>query len=107
MRWDLDNVHVLFGYVSGNSLPATALFRLLGAEPSGSFRQRTRERPLPGGVFLPHPSCGALLAVPCLLGLDELYVQRDGDIFTHKHTAGFQGGVPGEAEVLAVDLRGG
>jgi hypothetical protein len=47
----------------------------------------------------------------CALGRggreDRLDVERDGDLVAEQHAAGLEGRVVGEAEVLAVDDRGG
>src|ERR1700753_4012018 len=40
-------------------------------------------------------------------GFDELHIEGDGDVFADEHAAGFECGVVGEIEVLAVDLGGG
>src|SRR5215469_1905035 len=42
-----------------------------------------------------------------LLSLDELHVEGDVDVLADEEAAGFEGRVPREAEVLAIDLRGG
>ncbi len=41
-------------------------------------------------------------------GFDELDLEADRDVFPDQHAAGFERGVPSQAEVLAIDLgRGG
>src|SRR5690349_23477848 len=39
-------------------------------------------------------------------GLDRREVELELDLLRDEHATGLEGGVPGEAEVLAVDLRG-
>ena len=46
-------------------------------------------------------------AARCVLLLDGGAVDSDGDLFRDQHTAGGQGGVEVDAEVLAVDGGGG
>src|ERR1700757_2900018 len=38
------------------------------------------------------------------LSLHELGVQGDGDVVTHQNSAGLKGSVPGQTEILAIDL---
>src|SRR5450631_1724107 len=49
----------------------------------------------------------ARISYPNFLRLDELHIQRDGYFLADQNTAGFERCVPGQAEVLAVDLGGG
>src|SRR4051812_44452450 len=39
-------------------------------------------------------------------GLHELHVERDGDLVSDENAAGLERCVPGEAEILAIDLGG-
>src|SRR5437763_1757745 len=39
-----------------------------------------------------------------LLSLHELGIQGDGDVITHQNSAGLEGSVPRQTEVLAIDL---
>jgi len=41
-----------------------------------------------------------------LLRLNELYIEADLTVFADQHAAGFEGRVPGEPEVLAIDFGG-
>src|SRR5271170_1567008 len=45
-------------------------------------------------------------AAPPLRLLHKLQVQSDADILTHHQPAGLERRVPGQPEVLAIDLRG-
>src|SRR3984885_2991549 len=38
------------------------------------------------------------------LGLHELDIESDGDLISNENSAGFEGSVPGQTEVLSVDL---
>src|ERR1700746_2169094 len=40
------------------------------------------------------------------LGLHELDIESDGDLVTNQNAAGLEGGVPGQSEVLSIDLCG-
>ena len=40
-------------------------------------------------------------------GLDELEIEREGNFFADENSAGFEGGVPREPEVLAIDFGRG
>src|SRR5712692_11991608 len=39
-----------------------------------------------------------------VLGLHELSVQSDGDVVTHQNSSGLESCIPGQTEVLAIDL---
>jgi hypothetical protein len=41
-----------------------------------------------------------------LLCLHELHIQCDRDLFAHHNAAGLKRGVPGQAEILAIDFGG-
>src|SRR5258708_28112233 len=41
------------------------------------------------------------------LASDELRIETDGHILAYQDAASFQGRVPGEAEILAIDFGGG
>jgi hypothetical protein len=38
-------------------------------------------------------------------GLHELDIESDGDLFTHQNATRLECSIPGQAEVLAIDLR--
>jgi len=40
-------------------------------------------------------------------GLDHFDFQEDGHLVADDNTTGFQGSIPGQTEILAVDLRRG
>ena len=46
------------------------------------------------------------LAALNISSLHELHVEREGDFVADQNAAGFKRGVPGQAEVFAIDLGG-
>src|SRR5690606_18391052 len=75
-----------------------------GARPPRSGSRPGRRRSSPGAApptTDPAPSAAALRP-----DLAELELDRDLDLVTHDDPAGLEGGVPGQAERLALDGRG-